>query len=70
MRHEQALRMSLSEAPLIASFLLNKGRAPNFKHIEVFTNGRRQVSTLGHQSSIQYLDHWIREQRQKILTRR
>jgi hypothetical protein len=70
MRHEQALRISLSEAPLIASFLLNKGKAPSFEHIGVFTNGKRQVSTLGHQSSIQYLDHWISAQRQKILIRR
>jgi hypothetical protein len=54
MRHEQALRISLSEAPLIASFLLNKGKAPSFEHIGVLlmASDKFQLSAINHQSNI------------------
>ncbi len=40
-------------------------KAASFEYIEVFYNRKRQHSTLGYQSPIQYLGHWINVQHQK-----
>ena len=40
-------------------------KAASFEYIEVFYNRKRQHSTLGYQSPIQYLAHWISVQHQK-----
>jgi len=40
-------------------------KAASFEYIEVFYNRRRQHSTLGYQSPIQYLNHWISAQPQE-----
>jgi transposase InsO family protein len=40
-------------------------KAASFEYIEVFYNRKRQHSTLGYRSPIQYLDHWTNEQNQE-----
>ena len=42
-------------------------KAASFEYIEVFYNRKRQHSTLGYRSPIQFLENWIREQHQKKL---
>ncbi len=42
-------------------------KAASFEFIEVFYNRKRQHSTLGFKSPIQFLDRWISEQNQEIL---
>ena len=42
-------------------------RAASFEYIEVFYNRKRQHSTLGYRSPIQFLESWISEQSQKEL---
>ena len=42
-------------------------KATSFEYIEVFYNRKRQHSTLGYRSPIQFLDHWISEQHQEKL---
>ncbi len=42
-------------------------KAASFEYIEVFYNRTRQHSTLGYQSPIQYLDHWMSAQNQEKL---
>jgi putative transposase len=39
-------------------------KAVSFEYIEVFYNRKRQHSTLGYSSPIQYLDRWTSEQNQ------
>jgi putative transposase len=39
-------------------------KAASFEYIEVFYNRKRQHSTLGYRSPIEYLDRWTREQNQ------
>ena len=39
-------------------------KAASFEYIEVFYNRKRQHSTLGYRSPIQYLNRWINEQNQ------
>src|ERR1700694_4550804 len=39
-------------------------KAASFEYIEIFYNRKRQHSTLGYSSPIQYLDRWISEQNQ------
>ena len=40
-------------------------KAASFEYIEVFYNRKRQHSTLGYQSPIQYLERWTSEQNQE-----
>lgn len=40
-------------------------KATAFEYIEVFYNRKRQHSTLGYRSPIQFLENWIREQHQE-----
>jgi hypothetical protein len=40
-------------------------KAASFKYIEVLYNRKRQHSTLGYRSPIQFLENWIKEQHQK-----
>jgi len=40
-------------------------KAASFEYIEVFYNRKRQHSTLGYKSPIQYLDHWRSTQHQE-----
>ena len=40
-------------------------KAASFEYIEVFYNRKRQHSTLGYSSPIQYLEQWISEQNQE-----
>ncbi len=40
-------------------------KAAAFEYIEVFDNRKRQHSTLGYQSPVQFLENWISEQRQE-----
>jgi hypothetical protein len=40
-------------------------KAASFEYIEVFYNRKRQHSTLGYKSPVQFLDHWISEQHQE-----
>jgi transposase InsO family protein len=42
-------------------------KAMSFEYIEVFYNRKRQHSTQGYQSPLQFLDHWNRLQNQKKL---
>jgi putative transposase len=42
-------------------------KAASFEFIEVFYNRKRQHSTLGFQSPVQFLDRWISEQNQEKL---
>lgn len=42
-------------------------KAASFEYIEVFYKRKRQHSTLGYRSPIQYFDYWIREQSQERL---
>ena len=42
-------------------------RAVSFKYTEVFSNRKRQHSTLGHRSPVQFLAHWIGRQHQEKL---
>jgi transposase InsO family protein len=42
-------------------------KAASFEYIEVFYNRKRQHSTLGYSSPIQYLERWISEQSQEKL---
>ena len=42
-------------------------KAASFEYIEVFYNRKRQHSTLGYRSPIQFLENWISEQHQKKL---
>lgn len=42
-------------------------KAASFEYIEVFYNRKRQHSTLGYKSPIQFLDCWISEQNQEKL---
>lgn len=39
--------------------------AASFEYIEVFYNRKRQHSTLGYKSPVQFLNHWISEQNQE-----
>jgi len=39
-------------------------KAASFEYIEVFYNRKRQHSTLGYRSPIEYLERWAREQNQ------
>jgi putative transposase len=40
-------------------------KAASFEYIEVFYNRKRQHSTLGYLSPIQFLEHWVRHQHQE-----
>lgn len=40
-------------------------KAASFEYIEVFYNRKRQHSTLGYRSPIQYLERWTSEQNQE-----
>jgi transposase InsO family protein len=40
-------------------------KAASFEYIEVFYNRKRQHSTLGYKSPVQFLKHWISEQHQE-----
>ena len=40
-------------------------KAASFDYIEVFYNRKRQHSTLGYRSPIQYLERWEREKNQE-----
>ena len=40
-------------------------KAASFEYIEVFYNRKRQHSTLGYRSPIQFLENWISEQHQE-----
>jgi hypothetical protein len=40
-------------------------KAASFEYIEVFYNRKRQHSTLGYRSPIQYLERWLNEQNQE-----
>ncbi|MEF8715925.1 MAG: IS3 family transposase [Accumulibacter sp.] len=40
-------------------------KAAACEYIEVFDNRKRQHSTLGYQSPVQFLENWISEQRQE-----
>ncbi|MGB4911539.1 MAG: IS3 family transposase, partial [Candidatus Dechloromonas phosphoritropha] len=42
-------------------------KATSFEYIEVFYNRKRQHSTLGYQSPIQFLENWLSEQHQQKL---
>lgn len=42
-------------------------RATAFEYIEVFYNRKRQHSTLGYRSPVQFLKNWIREQHREKL---
>ena len=42
-------------------------QAATFEYIEIFYNRKRQHSTLGYQSPVQYIEHWISEQHQEKL---
>jgi transposase InsO family protein len=42
-------------------------KATSFEYIEVFYNRKRQHSTLGYKSPIQFLENWLTEQRQEKL---
>ena len=42
-------------------------KAASFEYIEVFYNRKRQHSTLGYKSPIQFLESWISEQHQEKL---
>ena len=42
-------------------------KAASFEYIEVFYNLKRQHSTLGYRTPIQFLENWIREQHQEKL---
>lgn len=42
-------------------------KAESFEYIEVFYNRKRQHSTLGYRSPLQFLEHWVRQQTQKKL---
>jgi putative transposase len=42
-------------------------KAATFEYIEIFYNGKRQHSTLGYRSPVQFLENWIREQQQEKL---
>jgi hypothetical protein len=42
-------------------------RALSFESIEVFYNRKRQHSTLGYRSPVQFLENWINEQPQEKL---
>ena len=42
-------------------------KAASFEYIEVFYNRKRQHSTLGYRSPIQFMENWIREQHQEKL---
>jgi len=40
-------------------------KAASFEYIEVFYNRKRQHSTLGYKSPVQFLSHWVSEQNQQ-----
>jgi putative transposase len=40
-------------------------KATSFEYIQVFYNRKRQHSTLGYRSPIQFLENWLNEQQQK-----
>jgi transposase InsO family protein len=40
-------------------------KATSFEYIEVFYNRKRQLSTLGYKSPVQFLKRWISEQNQE-----
>jgi transposase InsO family protein len=42
-------------------------KVTSFDYIEVFYNRKRQHSTLGYRSPIQYLENWLSEQQQEKL---
>jgi putative transposase len=42
-------------------------KAASFEYIEGFYNRKRQHSTLGYLSPIQFLEHWVRHQHQEKL---
>jgi len=42
-------------------------KATSFEYIEVFCNRKRQHSTLGYRSPIQFLEDWLSEQQQQKL---
>ena len=42
-------------------------KATTFEYIEVFYNRKRQYSTLGYKSPVQFLENWISEQHQEKL---
>ena len=42
-------------------------KAATFEYIEIFYNRKRQHSTLGYRSPVQYIEHWISEQHQEKL---
>ena len=42
-------------------------KAAAFEYIEVFYNRKRQHSTLGYKSPVQFLENWVREQHQEKL---
>jgi len=39
-------------------------KAASFEYIEVFYNRKRQHSTLGYRSAVQFMENWINEQQQ------
>jgi putative transposase len=42
-------------------------KAISFEYIEVFYNRKRQHSTLGYRSPIQFLENWLNERQQEKL---
>jgi transposase InsO family protein len=42
-------------------------KATSFEYIEVFYNRKRQHSTLGYRSPIQFMENWLSEQQQEKL---
>ncbi|MBK9446250.1 MAG: IS3 family transposase [Betaproteobacteria bacterium] len=42
-------------------------KATAFEYIEIFYNRKRQHSTLGYRSPVQFLENWIREHQEKLV---
>ena len=42
-------------------------KATAFEYIEVFYNRKRQHSTLGYKSPVQFLENWVKQQHQEKL---
>jgi len=42
-------------------------KATAFEYIEAFYNRKRQHSTLGYKSPVQFLENWTREQHQELV---
>lgn len=51
----------------ISTEQLRRQQAASFEYIEVFYNRKRQHSTLGYKSPIQFMQNWLSEQEQEKL---